>query len=50
MPLIDKDALLAEIEEAIRDFVPKDEEDSAFLAGVLAARRIVKFMKEADNG
>lgn len=50
MTLIDKDALLAEIEEAIRDFVPKDEEDRAFLAGVMAVRRIVKFTKEAEHG
>lgn len=50
MTLIDKDALLAELEEAIRDFVPKDDEDRAFLAGVMAARRIVKFAKEASNG
>lgn len=50
MTLIDKEALLAELEEAIKDFKPKDEEDKAFLAGVLTARRIVKFAKEADNG
>ena len=50
MTLIDKDALLAELEEAIRDFVPKDDEDRAFLVGVMAARRIVKFAKEASNG
>lgn len=50
MKLIDKDELLADIEEAIRDFIPKDEEDRAFLAGVMAVRRIVKFTKEASNG
>lgn len=50
MTLIDKEALLADLEEAIRDFIPKDEEDRAFLAGVMAARRIIKFTKEASNG
>ena len=48
--LIDKNALLAELEEAIRDFVPKDDEDRAFLAGVMAACRIVKFTEEASTG
>ena len=48
MTLIDKDMLLKELEEEIRDFIPKDEEDKAFLAGVMAARRIIKFTKEVQ--
>lgn len=48
MTLIDKDALLEELEEEIRDFVPKNEEETAFLAGVMAARRIIKFTKEVQ--
>ena len=49
MKLIDKDALLAELDEAIRDFIVKDEHDRDFLAGVVAARRIVKFTKEVQK-
>lgn len=48
--LIDKDALLADLDEAIREFIPKNENDQAFLEGVIAARRIVKFTEEASNG
>lgn len=54
MTLIDKDLLLEEMNEAIKDFVVRSEEDRAFLAGVMAARRIVKFTpevpKEVRNG
>lgn len=48
--LIDKDALLADLDEAIREFIPKTENDQAFLEGVVAARRIVKFTEEAKDG
>lgn len=44
--LIDKDALLEEIRDAINDFIVNDENDQAFLEGVMACRRIVKFMEE----
>ena len=54
MKLIDKELLLEELDEAIRDFIPKNDDDNAFLQGVVAARRIVKFMpevpKEVCNG
>lgn len=54
MTLIDKDLLLEEMDEAIKDFNAKSEEDKAFLTGVMAARRIVKFTpevpKEVRNG
>lgn len=48
MKLVDKDQLIKEIDEAIKDFVPKNEGDQAFLEGVIATRRIVKFAKEAQ--
>lgn len=54
MTLIDKDLLIEELDEAIKDFSIRNEEDRAFLAGVMAARRIVKFTsevpKEVRNG
>ena len=42
MKLIDKELLLEELDEAIKDFIPKNDNDHAFLQGVVAARRIVK--------
>ena len=35
-----------EIRDAINDFIVNDENDQAFLEGVMACRRIVKFMEE----
>ena len=49
MTLIDKDMLLEEMDEAIKDFSIRNEEDRAFLAGVMAARRIVKFTQEVPK-
>ena len=49
MTLIDKDMLLEEMDEAIKDFSIRNEEDRAFLAGVVAARRIVKFTQEVPK-
>ncbi len=49
MTLIDKDLLLEEMDEAIKDFSIRNEEDRAFLAGVMAARRIVKFTQEVPK-
>ena len=46
MKLIDKEQLLQELDEAIREFIPKSDNDHAFLQGVVAARRIVKFQEE----
>ena len=46
MTLIDKDALIKELDEAIDEFVPNDDYDSSFLQGVLTARRIVKGAEE----
>ena len=49
--LIDKDALLDDINFEIQHFEVKDEVDQAFLNGVMAVRRIVKFMpaQEVDE-
>ena len=49
MRLVDKDALLEELKIAIDEFTVENTTDQAFLEGVVAARRIVKFMEEVKE-
>ncbi len=49
MRLIDKDALLKLLDETINDFKVKDESDQAFLEGVVATRRIIRYTEEVND-